>query len=1588
MEKIQNTIDSFGLRKFVRIPLKLSIVIQILPDLLKHSETTKSGDQNMSQFRLYQLFTSRVMRDTANRFVASQKDQNEEHKQHEEKVGDLFEKLNTQLQSLALGLSGYPFSPGAEAKGREETNGLFKRCPLLRVDDTHADCLYAFAHESYQVFFFAAEIIKEILNLPKDQEKIILNQKLLKGDAFSISVLHFLVDAVKDQIISTSSLIELIQESKITATEEEKEANKIEIEPQFLMREIPHSHESAFQSSVQHSQHHFSVAAANAISILNTAGYDFSHQNLSDVCIAGANLSYGLFEGTNFSRADLQGVNFSGAWLKDTNFEYANMDRVQFGMIPNITLDDRGMCIAHSPVSNHLVIGSLGEIIVLKKCADKFTEEKRLKGHVGYVYSCSFSGDGKYLVSGGEGGDRTVRIWDFERGECIKILEGHGDGVIKCKFSADGKQIVSLDEGQIMKKWDLSAGGWTLSFELNGVRDCEFIPGDERIICVWSSCTEPALHDSRTGKYIIGKFEIGSNGNNNKGSFSSDGKQIVFEMLDRPIDVYDTLRRHLTNFYERSQYDLYNLGPAPSFTSYDSQILSVNGTVVRIQDVTTGKYEDKALDDKIWSYSIDPAHQRQIVVGLAYTTIVFLENEMSQQKLSGKNATRGINQKGFNVAGANIDSTKGLTVDSIRIFDEVGDYKGFGVENLKELILNNQISILENITKIDLSDRDLGSQGAKIIGRNVKWINLMKIDLSKNNISEEGAIALTKNNTWKELQELLLNSNKISDKGLIAISENTCWKNLRKLQLESNSIGNLGAKSIGENSVWKKLEELDLSQNDIGEEGAIAIGRNATWTFLMKLDLSSNKIGDEGAKAIARNETWICLEELNLADNKIGDLGVTEIGRNISWKNLKALSLESNAFSDTGAKVIVENKAWAKLEKLYLYCNSLSEEFTDKIEKNLIWSNMKVLICKIQNSRLQELMRNNKLLGVNLSVEDLGDNDATIIGRMSTAWKNVIRLWLAKNGIGGRGATAIGANTAWSKLRALSLASNRIGDEGAVSIGSNTTWKNLDQLCLDENEIGDLGATAIGANTTWSQLKWLLLDSNRIGDEGSVSIGSNTTWKNLEKLCLYENKIGDLGAAAIGANTTWNRLKELRLNSNRIGDEGTISIGSNITWINLEQLYLQTNEIGNKGAAAIGANTTWSKLKILELGNNKIGNEGAVSIGSNTTWKNLDSLNLWGNEIGDKGAAAIGANITWSKLKVLTFHSNRIGDEGAVSIGSNTTWKNLKMLTLGRNNISDKGAIIIGSNHIWNNLEILTLSENQIGDQGAVLIANNVTWCKLKNLSLNTNKIGDHGVLALSKNTVWVELVELKIYNNPFNNKSLLYQAFSGETWKNLKTFIPFVTLALQDFLDSIKNQKSVNEVNLCSKALTDEDAIILASTHPQTLPQTLEILVLSQNNIGDKGGSVIGASNVLWNLKKLDLSGNKISDVGAEAIGKNYALHRLQELNLAHNQIGDQGMISIEADSSFRNLIKLDLSANRIGDKGARFLGLDVKWSYLEELYLQENEIGDQGAHAIGRNKAWKKLVKFEIHSNKYITEIGEEELKKNLIFGQFVIV
>lgn len=81
-----------------------------------------------------------------------------------------------------------------------------------------------------------------------------------------------------------------------------------------------------------------------------------------------------------------------------------------------------------------------------------------------------------YLATGSS--DKTVRLWDVQSGECVRIFIGHRSMVLSLAMSPDGRYMASGDEDGIIMLWDLSSGRcvspltghsscvWTLAFRL------------------------------------------------------------------------------------------------------------------------------------------------------------------------------------------------------------------------------------------------------------------------------------------------------------------------------------------------------------------------------------------------------------------------------------------------------------------------------------------------------------------------------------------------------------------------------------------------------------------------------------------------------------------------------------------------------------------------------------------------------------------------------------------------------------------------------------------------------------------------------------------------------------------------------------------------------------------------------------------------------------------------------------------------------------------------------------------------------------------------------------------------------------------
>lgn len=181
-----------------------------------------------------------------------------------------------------------------------------------------------------------------------------------------------------------------------------------------------------------------------------------------------------------------------------------------------------------------------------KKPVSKFTfsQDKVLRGHSSWVYSVSFSPDGNLVASGSK--DRSVKIWDANKGVLLHTLTGHQNWVPGVAFSPDGKRIASASWDKTIKLWDVQSGAQIRTFRghTNWVRAVAFSPNG-KLLASGSTDKSIILWDPETGKLL--RTLTGHQQRVRTLVFSADSKQLYSGSWDQTIRVWDSNTGALIN---------------------------------------------------------------------------------------------------------------------------------------------------------------------------------------------------------------------------------------------------------------------------------------------------------------------------------------------------------------------------------------------------------------------------------------------------------------------------------------------------------------------------------------------------------------------------------------------------------------------------------------------------------------------------------------------------------------------------------------------------------------------------------------------------------------------------------------------------------------------------------------------------------------------------------------------------------------------------------------------------------------------------------------------------------------------------------
>ncbi|ETO28813.1 hypothetical protein RFI_08314 [Reticulomyxa filosa] len=549
-KKYEETLNNYpNLQKMVEEPFLLQLILTVLPSLVKQY----GAGSRISKAKVYEVFNNQWIDIHSENIIS---------KLTELRIQMNINKIKYTLKQYCLDLGFDMFHQGnqvaVEPESQHENNDINtwskldpemesdnkngvvdEKIEIKTINDTSnsktqdvwekyfngdsiakyvlrrvGDNKYQFLHKSCQEYYAAQKIIFDIIswkpnivtidNQQFQQQfethvrQLSINRKLLNEE---LGIIQFIAERIHDispvYINLKSRLFRIVESSK--------------------------------------NNENISIAAANAITILNSANVNMHYRDLSNVKIPYAILDHAFLEGTNFTNANLNNASFYQTCLNKTNFTNGSMNDVYFGEYAYLEGHSNGVNgIKFSPDGLRIVSWSNDETL---RIWDTISRQQLyvLTGHSNWISAAQFSSDGSKIVSCAW--DDPIRIWDVLSGKQIQLLEGHSDNICIAQFSPDGSKVVSCSEDETIQIWDTSSGKQIHLIEKNA-NWVEFFPDGSKI----AACLENGaiqICDVSSGKRL--QILKGHLGLITGIRFTLDGSKIISRSEDNTIRIWDVL---------------------------------------------------------------------------------------------------------------------------------------------------------------------------------------------------------------------------------------------------------------------------------------------------------------------------------------------------------------------------------------------------------------------------------------------------------------------------------------------------------------------------------------------------------------------------------------------------------------------------------------------------------------------------------------------------------------------------------------------------------------------------------------------------------------------------------------------------------------------------------------------------------------------------------------------------------------------------------------------------------------------------------------------------------------------------------------
>ncbi len=527
-----------GLLPLLDNPFLLNIVLQALPRL---TETHKDSKHAIKRSDIYSAFIDTLF--------------NKEAYKQEEIQGKKIElsRYHQFAEELAFSLctektiSITPDNPTIWKKFTEEEAHIREACPLKRTGEA-----YMFLHKSVYEYFVAAHL----WNALKENAAVLASRWKTRPLTEERAVIDFLVEFYQTN-------------RSFQFSSKEEKAIYLQAKEQLF---------ALIESSKQQAE--VAQAAANAITVLNSANVVFWNKDFSNVCIPGADLRNAICDNSNFSNADLTNVQLQAASLSNANFQNAKMQGVTFGELPSLPLKDESHSCCYSKDGRLLAVATGNNIQIYNTYTRALLHT--LEGHSRSVNSIAFSPSGEQLASGSD--DHSIRLWNVERGELRKILKGHRNSVRSVTFSLNGEKLASGSRDKTIRLWNVKNGElqkilkidsdiiFSVAFSPNGE---QLASGIDNTIQLWNvECGE--LQKTLEGHSDI-VWSV---------AFSPNGEQLASGSKDYSIRLWNVENGELQKILEGHR----NIVRSVTFSPNGEQLAS-GGDNIRLWHVKHGELQ-------------------------------------------------------------------------------------------------------------------------------------------------------------------------------------------------------------------------------------------------------------------------------------------------------------------------------------------------------------------------------------------------------------------------------------------------------------------------------------------------------------------------------------------------------------------------------------------------------------------------------------------------------------------------------------------------------------------------------------------------------------------------------------------------------------------------------------------------------------------------------------------------------------------------------------------------------------------------------------------------------------------------------------